>query len=119
MNKPPPFHEPVEVEIAGMRRALVLTPEAYRRAQKALGGRDPREALAAGGLEPLCIIGACARHYDQPKTSDKTVEGWVTRDPKATPALVEAVGECVLRFLETTGLIDRTHGDTPGGDEAP
>lgn len=102
----PHFHTPVECTIDGKPRLFMLGPDAYRRAQRALGGTDPREALTRGGLDPVCIVGACARHFEEKRTSDKTIEEWVTRDPKKTPELIEAVSECVRRHLVQTGVIE-------------
>lgn len=103
-----PFHEPVEIHIGNQTRALVLTPDAYRRATRALGGVDPREALTKGALplDAVCIVAACARHHEDKKVSDKTVEGWINHEPKKTGELVEAVGECIRRFLVATGIIE-------------
>lgn len=103
-----PFHEPVEIHIGNQTRALVLTPDAYRRATRALGGVDPREALSRGGLalDAVCIIAACARHFEDKKVSDKTVEDWIKNEPKKLLPLVEAVGECTRRFLVTTGVLE-------------
>lgn len=107
------FHEPVEIHIGNQTRALVLTPDAYRRATRALGGTDPREALTRGALplDAVCIIAACARHHEDKRVSDRTVEKWIEHEPKKTTELVEAVGECVRRFLVATGVVEE---ETPG-----
>lgn len=113
LTRPIPFHEPVEVHVGNQTRALVLTPDAYRRATRALGGVDPREALTKGSLplDAVCIIVACARHWEDKKVSDKTVEGWITHEPKKTSEVVEAAGEVVSRFLKTTGVIEDDAGN--------
>jgi hypothetical protein len=107
MNDPHrPFHEPVELHIGGQTRTFVLGHDSYRRAQRALGGTDPREALARGGIDPVCIVAACARHHDDKKTSDKTIERWITVDPTTTVPLIEAVAECVRRYLVAAGMLE-------------
>jgi hypothetical protein len=100
------FHEPVELHIGGQTRTFVLSHGSYRRAQRALNGTDPREALARGGIDPVCIVAACARHHDDTKTSDKTIEKWIEREPALTVPLIEAVAECVRRYLVAAGMLE-------------
>jgi hypothetical protein len=113
MSSVRPFHEPVEIHIGDQTRHLMLTPEAWQRAQRALNGRDPREALAGGGLDPVVIVAAFALHHEKKKTSDRTVLGWITHEPEKTVDLIDAVAECARRFLVTIGTLD---DEQPAGE---
>ena len=110
------FHEPVEIRIGRQTRSLMLDLPAYRRAESALKG-DPRVAMIEGALTPVLIIAACALHHEEKKTSDRTVEAWVNEEPAIYPVLVEAVGECVRRFLVKTGQLEEIV--QPGEDLPP
>lgn len=111
----PVFHDPVECHVGRQSRTLMLTPDAWARAEKALG-RSPRFALSDGDLHVVSVVGACALHHESRKISPATIIAWVTEEPKCTPRLVEAVGEAVRRYLVATGVFDE---ETLGGAPAP
>lgn len=111
------FHDPVEIRIGRQTRNLMLTLDAYRRAEKALGGEDPRAALNRGGLTPVFVVAACALHHEDRKVSDKTVEAWVNEEPDVYATLVELVSETVRRFLVRTGQLEEIA--KPGEGSAP
>lgn len=99
------YHEPVEIRVGGQTRHLMLTPDVWRLAQRALSGRDPRFALLEGGLDPVCVVAAFALRHEG-KVSDKVVEAWITHSPDDTVPLIDAVHECARRFLVRAGILE-------------
>lgn len=109
------YHEPVEIRIGDQTRHLMLTPKMWRLAQRALKGVDPRDALVAGGLDPVCIVAAFGFMHEG-SCSDQVVEAWITHEPEVTPTLIAAVEECATRFLIRAGIIKAPPTEPSSGE---